>query len=159
MGKVNLKELAEQMDFMMDEWSYFVNRRTGEVISVEDRHLGFAENPDEIPERIAAWERDAIDQAVKLLENWDDLIRFPSRYDLNEYGMMEDFIRTVKGSRIRDCLDIAIEGRGAFRRFKDTADRFGVMDDWFDFKEQKLLAYAKEWCESYGLQYSTENAK
>jgi len=59
MGKVNLKELAGQMDCMMDEWSYFVNRRTGEVISVEDRHLGFAEDPDEIPERIAAWERGA----------------------------------------------------------------------------------------------------
>ena len=38
MGKVNLKELAEQMDFMMDEWSCFVNRGTVEVISVEDRY-------------------------------------------------------------------------------------------------------------------------
>jgi len=155
-GKVNLKELAEQMDFMMDEWSYFVNRRTGEVISVEDRHLGFAENPDEIPERIAAWERDAIEEAVTLLETWDDLLRFPSKHDLNEYAMMEDFIRTVKDPHIRDCLGIAIEGRGAFRRFKDTADRFDVIDEWYGFKDQAFLAYAKEWCERSGLLYSME---
>jgi hypothetical protein len=159
MGKVNLKELAEQMDFMMDEWSYFVNKRTGEIISVEDRHLGFAEDPDKIPESIAAWERDAIDQAVKLLENWDDLLCFPGKYNLNEYGMMEDFIRTVKDPHIRHCLDIAIEGRGAFRRFKDTAERFGAIDDWFDFKEKKLIADSKEWCDRYGLQYSKVNAE
>ena len=73
--------------------------------------------------------------------------------------MMESFIRTVKDPHIRDCLDIAIEGRGAFRRFKDTAERFGVMGDWFEFKEDKLLEYAKEWCESSGLQYSTESAE
>lgn len=158
MGKVNLKELAEQMDFMMDECSYFVNRKTGEVISVEDRHLRFAEDPDDIPEMIAAWERDAIKQAAEFLESWDDLVRFPSKYDLNEYAMMEDFIRTVKDPHIRDCLGIAIEGRGAFRRFKDTADRFGVIDKWYEFKEQELLAYAKEWCESHGLRYGMENA-
>jgi len=157
--KINLKELAEQMDFMMDEWSYFVNRKTGEIVSVEDRHLGFAEDPGEIPERIAEWERDAIEQAASLLDSWDDLIHFPSKYDLNEYAMMEDFIRCVKDPHIRDCLGIAIEGRGAFRRFKDTADRFNVIDEWYEFKNQAFLAYAREWCDGNGLLYSIEGAK
>jgi hypothetical protein len=39
MNKVNLKDLAEEMDFMLDEWSHFVNRKTGEIISIEDRYL------------------------------------------------------------------------------------------------------------------------
>jgi len=159
MEKVNLKELAEQMDFMMDEWSSFVNRKTGEVISVEDRHLSFAEEPDEIPERIAEWERDEIEQAAELLKSWGDLIRLPDKYELNEYGMMEDFIGTVKDPHIRDCLGIAIEGKGAFRRFKDTADRFDVIDEWYEFKYQAFLAYARKWCERNGLQYSMENAE
>ena len=103
-GKVNLKELAEQMDFMMDEWSHYVNRVTGEIISVENRHLRYAEDPDEIPERIAEWERDAIKQASAILESWDDLICFPRKYDLNEYGMMEDFIGTVRDKHIRECF-------------------------------------------------------
>jgi len=158
-GKVSLKELAEQMDFMMDEWSYFVNGKTGEMFSVEDRHLGFAEDPDEIPERIAEWERDAIEQAASLLENWGDLIHFPSKHELNEYGMMENFVGTVKDSHIRDCLGIAIEGRGAFRRFKDTADRFDVIDSWYEFKEQAIIEFAREWCESNGLQYIADGAE
>ena len=158
-GKVKLKELAEQMDFMLDEWSYFVNRKTGEVICVEDSHLGFAEDPDEIPEGIAEWERDAIEQAVELLGIWDDLIFFPNKYDLNEYAMMEDFIRTVKDPHIRNHLGIAIQGGGAFRRFKDAADRFGVIDGWYEFKNQAFLAYAKEWCERNGLLYSMEGVE
>ena len=159
MGKVNLKDLADEMDFMIDEWSYFVNRRTGEIISVDDHHLGYAEDPDEIPEDITEWEREAIDEAIKLLENRDDLLRFPGKYDMNGYGMMEDFIETVKNPHIRDSLVNAIKGRGAFRRFKDSAERVGVLDAWYKYKEAQLLAYAKEWCESYGLQYSTEDAE
>lgn len=153
MGKVDLKELAEQMDSMMDEWSYFVNKNTGEIISVADRHLGFAEEPEEVPERIAEWEHDEIEQAAALLEKWDELIRFPSKYELREYDMMEAFIETVQDVHIRDCLSVAIEGRGAFRRFKDTAARFGVIDKWYDFKAETLLAFAKEWCVDNNLSF------
>ena len=154
MNNVNLKELAEQMDFMLDEWSYFVNKSTGEIVSVEDRHLGFAEDPEAISERIAEWEHDAIQEASELLDKWEELIRFPEKYELNEYGMMEDFILTVRDAHIRGCLENAISGRGAFRRFKDTADRFNMIDNWYEFKNQALLAYAKKWCDENGLQYS-----
>ena len=159
MSSVNLKELAEQMDFMMDEWSYFVNKKTGEIISIEDRHLRSAEDLEEIPEGIAEWERDAIEQASMLLENWRDLIRFPRKYDLNEYAMMEEFVAAVKDAHIRECLDIAIQGRGAFRRFKDTADHFGVIDEWYEYKYQALLSFAKDWCEENGLRYSLEGIR
>ena len=159
MGKVDLKELAEQMDCMMDEWSYYVNKKTGEILSIADRHISFAENPENIPEKIAGWERNEIEQAAAILDGWADLIRFPSKYDMNEYRMMEGFIRTVRDLHTRDCLEVAIEGRGAFKRFKDTAHRFGVIDDWYEYKNRALLAYAKEWCEWNGLQYNYESVK
>jgi len=155
-NKINLKELAEQMDCLMEEWSYFVNKATCELISIQDSYLGYAEEPEEIPELLADWERDEVQQASALLEKWDELIPLPSKYDLNEYGMMEDFIETVQDAHIRDCLSIAIEGRGAFRRFKDTAARFGVIDKWYDFKNGALLTFVKKWCGENDLSYSVD---
>jgi len=156
MAKIDLKELAEQLDFMFDGWSYFVNRKTGEIISIDDTHLGIAEEldeSDEIPDEFSEWESDAIEQARELLDNWDDMIRLPSKEELREYDMMEDFTESVKDAHIRDCLEISIQGRGAFRRFKDTAIRFGVIDSWYEFKSQALMEYAKEWCEMHDLEF------
>jgi hypothetical protein len=78
---------------------------------------------------------------------------------MDEYGMMENFIETVQNVHIRDCLEIAVQGRGAFRRFKDTANRFDIIEDWYEFKNQAFLAFAKEWCEENGLPYSLEDSK
>ena len=32
-----------------------------------------------------------------------------------------------------DKLECAIQGRGAFRRFKDMVDRMGISQQWYDF--------------------------
>ena len=37
-------------------------------------------------------------------------------------------------------------------------DKHDIIMQRFDLHEEKLLAYAKEWCKSYGLQYRKENA-
>jgi len=156
MNKVNLKELAEQMDFLMEEWSYFVNRVTCEIISIQDSYLGYAEEPEEIPAVLPDCERDEIAQASALLEKWNDLIPLPGKHELNEYGMMEDFIDAVQDAHLRDCLSVAIEGRGAFRRFKDTAARFGALDAWYEYKAQAVLAFAQKWCKENDLPYTQE---
>lgn len=157
MNKVNLRELAGQFDMIMDDWRYFVNRRTGEIVSVNQEYLGIAEEAEDADiANLQEWEQEEVREARELLEKWDDLVPFPDKYELNEYEMMEDFIETVKDEHIRDCLSIAINGRGAFRRFKDTVNRFGVETAWYDFKEQALLAFARDWCENNELKYYLE---
>ena len=37
-----------------------------------------------------------------------------------EYGWMVEFAETVADRRLREKLDVALDGRGAFRRFKDV---------------------------------------
>ena len=64
MGKVNLKELAEQMDAMMNEWSYFVNKDTGEIITISNEYLAYAEEPEDTPAHLLDWEREEIRQAA-----------------------------------------------------------------------------------------------
>jgi predicted nucleotidyltransferase len=68
------------------------------------------------------------------------------------YEDMEDFIERVRDRRARDLLERAIEGRGAFRRFKDTLFEFPELrQDWFAFRNVRARRHAIEWLQEKGL--------
>ena len=67
------------------------------------------------------------------------------------YRDMEDFRATVRDQRLQELLDVAIQGRGAFRRFKDVLERHPVeRQRWFDFQAARLEARAREWLAEEG---------
>lgn len=62
------------------------------------------------------------------------------------YGDMQDFIAHVRDPRARGPLERAIEGRGAFRRFKDTLFDFPELREaWFTFHDARMQRRALEW--------------
>jgi hypothetical protein len=68
------------------------------------------------------------------------------------YGDMEDFIARVRDPRPRELLERAIEGRGAFRRFKDTLFEFPELREaWFRFHDARMERRALEWLADEGL--------
>ena len=75
-----------------------------------------------------------------------DYIMLPTKYDINEYSMMEDFIETVDNTKIHNELSNAIRGRGAFRRFKDICNYYNIGDKWYKFRDKKYKELAREWC-------------
>jgi len=66
---------------------------------------------------------------------------------------MEDFIDTVSNQQKNELLSVSIEGRGAFRRFKDTLYRVDLVDEWYSFKHEAFIEVAREWCERHGIRY------
>jgi predicted nucleotidyltransferase len=59
---------------------------------------------------------------------------------------MRDFVSRVSDRRAADGLARAIEGRGAFRRFKDTLYEFAdVRERWFAFHDVRMRRRAVEW--------------
>jgi hypothetical protein len=77
---VYLEDIAEAFESCMDEWSQFLNTKTGEIVSVPD-DPGFT-GLDEDEE---LWEE---------IEEADYFIRLPSQYELHEKRIMEDFTDT-----------------------------------------------------------------
>lgn len=43
---------------------------------------------------------------------------------------------------IRDGLCIALDGPGAFRRFKTALRRFHMEEEWYAYKEEEMLDFA-----------------
>ena len=77
----------------------------------------------------------------------------PSKYDIHEYSMMEDFIETIDDVKLYNQLCIAINGPGAFRRFKDTCINFEIIEDWYKFRDKKYKEIAINWCKENNIDY------
>lgn len=67
------------------------------------------------------------------------------------YNDMVDFIATRESRALTARLERALEGRGAFRRFKDTLlDWPEDREDWFVFSEDRRRGRAREWLADAG---------
>lgn len=80
-------------------------------------------------------------------------IALPSKFDIDEYSMMEEFIETIDDVKLYNQLSIAISGKGAFRRFKDTCINFEIIEDWYKFRDNKYKEIAINWCKENNIEY------
>ena len=89
----------------------------------------------------------------ELDELFEKSIVLPTRYDINEYEMMEDFAETIEDTRLQNQLYISLNGSGAFRRFKDTCINFDIIDDWYKFRDAKYKEIAINWCKENNIKF------
>jgi predicted nucleotidyltransferase len=68
------------------------------------------------------------------------------------YTDMADFVTMVPNRRARENLERAIEGRGAFRRFKDTLLEYPELRQvWFIFHDARMARRAVAWLADHDL--------
>jgi hypothetical protein len=67
------------------------------------------------------------------------------------YRDMQAFIADVDDPGVADRLSIAIDGKGAFRRFKDTIGRWpDIEDKWYRFSDERRRGRARAWLSDAG---------
>ena len=70
-----------------------------------------------------------------------------------QYRWMERFIQMLDPSDLRDELTLAIDGRGAFRRFKDVLMvNAPERERWFAFRSERLRVFMEAWLEAHALE-------
>lgn len=95
-------------------------------------------------------------------ENYEELeaefnrryLPIPQEGSKDSYQDMVDFIETVADERLRDLLGVAIQGRGAFGRFKDVLRRSEYESEcnrWFAFSQECEYCRVLEWLVSKGF--------
>lgn len=66
---------------------------------------------------------------------------------------MEDFILTVKNEDLKEMLEAAIQGKGAFRRFKEVLSQDqNERERWFAFKHKMEKQRITDWLEGVGIE-------
>lgn len=69
-----------------------------------------------------------------------------------QYRWMERFIPMVDDETLRERLMHAIDGKGAFRRFKDVLMSYGPeRERWFAFRSERLRVFMEAWLEAHSL--------
>ncbi len=69
-----------------------------------------------------------------------------------QYRWMERFIPMVDEPELRDRLTRAIDGKGAFRRFKDVLMAYGPeRERWFAFRSERLRVFMEAWLSAHQL--------
>ena len=152
---VKLKDIIDEMDTMSDEYKVFLDKETGNIVSLSVEELSIAEEleEDEDFSDYPEWQRDELKEALDVVLNWENYVELPDKFEIDEYSIMEEFCDYVSDSRIGDALRNAIQGRGAFRKFKDTIQRLNIEDSWYKFKEEVFRKIAVEWCEDNHIEY------
>ena len=70
-----------------------------------------------------------------------------------QYRWMERYIATVEEPDLRQKLVSAIDGKGAFRRFKDVLMAFPVeRERWFTFRSERLRTAMQTWLDAHGIE-------
>lgn len=116
---------------------YFLNLVTGKVVFFSD-YLGLSDEDERLLEEI---------------DESDDYVAVERIPSFVAYQWMVDFVDEVVApadEHAAEKLSIALNGKGAFRRFKDTLHR---VDDqwlqaWYEWKDKRLKAAVDEWLKS-----------
>lgn len=104
------------------------------------------------------WPAPAVDYAREIGQEDEDESDDPDKWlwvhcegSRDGYQDMERFIGTVRHPGRADRLEIAISGRGAFRRFKDVLGRWpGELDRWYAFSAERQRGRARVWLAGAG---------
>jgi len=150
--RVKLSDIIEGLEFQSDESSSFLDKRTGEVVLMTDYAMRAAEE-NEPYEDVPDWEKELVSIAREILADTGDYIQLPTKYDIDEYSIMENFCMSLEKKEIGDILYDLISGSGAFRRFKDATYKYGVEDEWYKYRDNAIKEIAIEWCRQNKIEF------
>ena len=131
---VTLSKIIEGLEMVDNEIDCYYNPENDEIFL---SNIGEYENLNE----------DELD------ELFEKSIILPTQYEINEYQIMVDFINTINNLEIRNNLYRLIQGKGAFIRFKDYCIEVNIIQDWYNYREEKYKEIAINWCKENELKY------
>jgi len=145
---VSIKEVVDALETASDEMSSYVNRATGEVVTLSHEDLRLAE--EDLGADMPAWQQEVVAEAKRVLES-DDWLELPTKLDIHEWQIMDGFGASLAAESERTAVADAIHGSGAFRNFKFTISRLGIEAAWFAYKTAALETIARDWLGRNGL--------
>jgi len=155
MKPVSLQSVVNEMDVLDEEWTAYINKKTGELVTVTEEEANLVDAGGEDDEFIPDWQRETLPKVREVLES-DDFVALPDKFEIHEYSIMERFCLSLSDEELQDELLYAIRGSGAFRRFKDAIYRKEIQDDWYRFRDESIKDIAIDFLESEGIAWQND---
>lgn len=85
-------------------------------------------------------------------ENIRNYLRVEPASSREQYRWMEKFVGSVTDEALRERLIISIDGKGAFRRFKDVLLAYPAeRERWFSYRAELLHWHIQQWLEQHDI--------
>ena len=121
--KVDVNEIAFIME-TSDEFDSITlfDTETGEIVNIPRELMSALESDDEEEfQDLPNWEKELIETAESIISNESGrYIDIPRKPSFEAYNLMVEFASSVTNKHLREKLKIALDGKGAFRRFKNV---------------------------------------
>lgn len=134
--RVSLDDVVRAFDYQSDTLAAYVDLDAGEV-----RMLML--DP--------AVDKEMYDESQRAFESRESL-KLSRPDQLGDYDVMRDFAASQEPA-VAERLARALDGRGAFRRFKDEVSRMGIADDWHAFRDDARADFARSFLETHGVRW------
>jgi len=152
--KVDLSELVFEMERGDNmERSGYLDTDTGEIIDMPADIIRAVEN-GETESALVEWDEELAEIADKILcDEKNRFLLIPRRESREGYELMTAFAKTVKSKVLREKLAVALDGKGAFRRFRSVLnDHPDELDRWYKFKDDWMREEAIQWLITNGIE-------
>jgi hypothetical protein len=104
---------------------------------------------------IVAGDPEAPLRRQEVSENIRNFLRVEPASSREQYRWMERFVGSVSDEALRERLIISIDGKGAFRRFKDVLLAYPAeRERWFTYRADLLHWHISEWLQSHEIRPS-----
>jgi hypothetical protein len=148
---ISLRAVVDEMEMLNDGLRAFLNQQTAEIYSGTDELIAKAESDDD--GNLLGWEIEAVERLREILGS-ADWIQFPLHDAQDNYRIMERFCLERTEGSLQEKLLSAINGRGAFGRFRDAVRRHGIQESWRVFNSAQVAKRAKAWLESHKIAFT-----
>ena len=138
---IPLKQVIQAIEEANEVFTSFWDTKTGKTVYLADPLMTDMTEDDK-----------ALAAAIE--DTPEQFLRFPTKYEIHQYRIMEDFIDQLAPGKAQAELVHAIRGKGAFRRFKQSVRYHGLEQRWYDYLAEAYREIAIRWCEEEGLEYT-----
>jgi hypothetical protein len=145
---VSLAEMISEMAEVVDNHTAFLNRKTGEVLTMNDQQRVLFENSQPVHELTE--DQHVVREAMES----GDLLELPSKFEHHEFSIVERFCESINEPRQQKKLLKAIRGKRAFRDFQKVIGKLGITERWIGFRNRELEELAVAWLNENEIQYN-----
>lgn len=101
---------------------------------------------------ITSGDPEAVLNRQQVSENIRNFLRVEPASSREQYRWMEKFVGSVTDEPLRERLIISIDGKGAFRRFKDVLLAYPAeRERWFSYRAELLHWHIHNWLEEHDV--------
>ena len=138
---IPLKQVIQAIEEASEVFTSFWDTKTGKTVYLADPLMTDLTEDDKA-------------LAAAIVDMPERFLRFPTKYEIHQYSIMEDFIDQLSPGKAQEELAYAIRGKGAFRRFKQSVRYHRLEQRWYDYLAEAYRELAIRWCAEKGLEYT-----